>query len=203
MSMTYGKTEPTYFTDPDVVAILVHGTRTGKLAQVGGHIVDNYPILRYVPFVTKTLREWHQEELVLFGSLVEGVRKKMVSPHPISFTQADLQPLTQCFIYTGRPCGTAMLRDLSTGASAGVRTDRRRARVPCRLYVWGRFGHGQLWSLILTRTLIRCLVSQSASAISFVIMAAARFPKEAAKVQEQLDAVVGADRRECYVFYSR
>ena len=78
MSMTYGKTEPTYFTDPEVVAMAVHGTRLGKVAQVGGHVVDSYPILRHVPFVTKQLREWHKEELTLFTGLVDGVRRKIV-----------------------------------------------------------------------------------------------------------------------------
>lgn len=45
--------------------------------------------------------------------------------------------------------------------------------------------------------------AQSASAISFVIMAAAMYPEQQAKVQEQLDAVVGYDRgRSLYRFRS-
>ena len=79
MSMTYGKVEPTYFTDPEIVAIGTHGARLGKIVQIGAHVVDSYPILRYVPFVTSTLRKWHREELALFNSLVNGVREKMVS----------------------------------------------------------------------------------------------------------------------------
>ena len=78
MTMTYGKTEPTYFTDPEVVEMAVHGTRIGTVIQIGAHIVDSYPLLRYVPFVTSTLRKWHKEELALFTSLVNQVRHKMV-----------------------------------------------------------------------------------------------------------------------------
>ena len=77
--MTYGKTEPTYFTDPEVQEMAQHGTRLGKVVQIGSHIVDKYPMLSYVPFVTARLRRWHREELALFTSLVDGVRQRMVS----------------------------------------------------------------------------------------------------------------------------
>ena len=79
MTMTYGKTEPTYFTDPEVVEMAAHGARLGKVMQIGAHIVDTYPLLRYVPFVASTLKKWHKEELALFNSLVDDVRRKMVS----------------------------------------------------------------------------------------------------------------------------
>lgn len=41
---------------------------------------------------------------------------------------------------------------------------------------------------------------QTASAISFVAMAAAKYPKEAAKVQAELDAVIGGDRCKYILF---
>lgn len=78
LSITYGKTTQTYFTDPEVQEMAMHGARLGQTLRVGGHIVDSYPILRYVPFVTSTLRQWHREELALFSGLVDGVRTKMV-----------------------------------------------------------------------------------------------------------------------------
>ncbi|THG98718.1 hypothetical protein EW026_g3521 [Hermanssonia centrifuga] len=111
MTMTYGKTTPTYFTDPEVVEMTLYASRMGKLVQVGAHVVDRYPILSRVPWVTSTLKSWHCEELGLFNSLVDDVQKRM-----------------------------------------------------------------------------------SASAISFVTMAAAIHPAEQAKVQEEIDAVVGRDR---------
>lgn len=79
MTMTYGKTDPTYFTDPEVQEMAQHGARLGKVIQIGSHIVDKYPILAYVPFITARLRRWQREELALFTSLVGDVRQKMVS----------------------------------------------------------------------------------------------------------------------------
>ena len=76
--MTYGKTEPTYFTDPEVVEMALHGARLGKVVQLGGHVVDSYPFLRHIPFVASDLKQWHREELALFNRLVDGVRQKMV-----------------------------------------------------------------------------------------------------------------------------
>lgn len=51
----------------------------------------------------------------------------------------------------------------------------------------------------ITSTLIKLLelltlISQTASATSFVIMAAAKYPEEQAKVQAEFDSVVGKDR---------
>ncbi|KAJ3550664.1 hypothetical protein NM688_g5022 [Phlebia brevispora] len=152
MSMTYGKTEPTYFTDPEVQEMALHGTRFGKVVRIGAHVVDNYPILRYVPFVTATLRKWHREELQLFNSLVDGVRNKMEN-------------------HTAQPCFVTYL--LERQQEFGL-TDNELG------YLAGSmFGAGS---------------DTSASAISFVAMAAAMFPEEADKVREQLDAVVGRDR---------
>ena len=78
MTMTYGKTEPTYYTDPEVQEMVVHGTRLGSVIPLDYHIVDRFPILRHVPFVTSTLRQWHKEELGLFSSLVDGARVRAV-----------------------------------------------------------------------------------------------------------------------------
>ena len=78
MSSTYGKTGPTYYSDPEVQGIVVHGARLGKVVQVGSHVVDRYPILRNIPFVTSTLRRWHEEELEMFAKLVDDVRTNIV-----------------------------------------------------------------------------------------------------------------------------
>ena len=117
MSMTYGKTEPTYYTDPEVLAIGVHGTRLGKVAQVGAHVVDNYPILRHVPFVTKTLRQWHQEELALFTSQVNGVRTKIVREILCRTASSS-----QIYSFTGKSRRAPVFRDLFAGAPAGIRS---------------------------------------------------------------------------------
>ncbi|KIP04789.1 hypothetical protein PHLGIDRAFT_31183 [Phlebiopsis gigantea 11061_1 CR5-6] len=77
MSSTYGKIGPTYYSDPEVQGIVVHGARLGEVVQIGSHVVDRYPILRNIPFVTSTLRRWHEEELGMFSKLVDDVRAKV------------------------------------------------------------------------------------------------------------------------------
>lgn len=78
MTMTYGKTTPTHYGDPEVEEINVHNTRLGKVVPAGLHIVDNYPMLRHVPFVVATLKRWHEEELAFFSKMVDDVRVQVV-----------------------------------------------------------------------------------------------------------------------------
>lgn len=80
MTMTYGKTSPTYFSDPEVQEINRNGSRLGTLTQIGAksHVVDLYPILQYVPWVTRTLHQWHRDEMDLFTRQVDAARKQMV-----------------------------------------------------------------------------------------------------------------------------
>ena len=93
MTMTYGKTTPTYYTDPEVSEINIHTTRLGKVVPAGQHVVDNYPILRHVPFVASTLRRWHEEELSLFSTMVDLVRTQVVGALEIvAIYIADLMP---------------------------------------------------------------------------------------------------------------
>ena len=79
MTMTYGKTEPTYYTDPEVQEMIVHAGRVGGVIPLDYHVVDRFPILKNVPFVTSTLRQWHREELGLFSRLVDSARDRLVS----------------------------------------------------------------------------------------------------------------------------
>ena len=83
MTMTYGKTTPTYYTDPEVIEVNKCTTRLGKVIPAGQHIVDRYPLLRHIPFVVSTLRHWHKEELSLFSKMVEEVRVQVVSWHTL------------------------------------------------------------------------------------------------------------------------
>ena len=94
--MTYGKTTPTQYTDPEVQEVQIHTTRLGKVmpGPRGSHIVDRYPILRFVPLVAGTLRRWHEEELKLFERMVQGVREDVVSVifiHNMAFVDGNLR----------------------------------------------------------------------------------------------------------------
>lgn len=89
MTMTYGKTCPTYYSDPEVQEINRNGSRLGTLTQIGArsHIVDIYPFLRHIPWFTSTLRKWHQDELDLFTRQVQAARKQMVCIATYSMSQ--------------------------------------------------------------------------------------------------------------------
>ena len=78
--MTYGKTSSTYYSDPEVQEINRNGARLGTLTQIGArsHIVDTYPVLRHIPWFTRTLRKWHDDELDLFTRQLDAARLQMV-----------------------------------------------------------------------------------------------------------------------------
>ena len=78
MSITYGKTTPTAYSDPEVVAVNCCLERFGQVMRPGAYLVDTYPILKYVPGYLTQLKEWHQEELALFRGQLDLVREQMV-----------------------------------------------------------------------------------------------------------------------------
>ena len=78
LAITYGKTTPTTYTDPEVVSINCCFARVMRAVRPGTYLVDSYPILKYVPYYLSTLREWHQEELTLFQGQVDVVRQQLV-----------------------------------------------------------------------------------------------------------------------------
>lgn len=79
MSITYGKTTPTAYSDPEVVAVNRCLKRFGQVIRPGAYLVDTYPILKYVPGYLTELRKWHQEELALFQEQLNLVREQMVN----------------------------------------------------------------------------------------------------------------------------
>ncbi|KAL4071072.1 cytochrome P450 [Scleroderma yunnanense] len=77
LAITYGKTTPTAYTDPEAVAINRFMDRVMNTVRPGTYLVDSYPILKYVPYYLSTLRQWHQEELSFFQSQVDTVRQQL------------------------------------------------------------------------------------------------------------------------------
>ncbi|KAJ7587116.1 cytochrome P450 [Mycena floridula] len=83
MTLAYGKTTSTLYSDPEVRQINEYTRRLGVAARPGSYLVDAFPLLRYVPFYLSTLRSYHREELALFRSQLEAVRSKMVSEESV------------------------------------------------------------------------------------------------------------------------
>ena len=79
MSITYGKTTPTSYSDPEVQEVNRCLSFLGSVIRPGAYLVDAYPILRYIPGYLNDLRKGHPRELNLFRSQLDVVRKRMVS----------------------------------------------------------------------------------------------------------------------------
>ncbi|KAH7922532.1 cytochrome P450 [Leucogyrophana mollusca] len=79
MSITYGKTTPTTYADPEVIKIGSYQRRLGTMLRPGSYLVDTFPILRFVPGYLSQLKRWHQEELAFYKGQVDVVREHMAS----------------------------------------------------------------------------------------------------------------------------
>ncbi|KAG1798579.1 cytochrome P450 [Suillus plorans] len=152
MSFTYGKTTPTSYTDPEVVAINKALARFGQAIQPGAYLVDAYPILRFFPGYLSQLKAWHKEELALYDRQLDAVRRQMregtTSP---SFARFMLEHQKQY-----------QLEDKDLAYIAGA-----------------MFAAGS---------------DTTASAITMMMMAASTHTDVQARVQEELDDVVGRAR---------
>ncbi|KAK0447335.1 cytochrome P450 [Armillaria borealis] len=93
MTLTYGKTTPTSYTDPEVQQVNNCLFRLGAAVRPGTYLVDTFPILAYLPGYLSNLKRQHQEELALFREQVGTVKGKMVQDEelPPSFAKHLLQ----------------------------------------------------------------------------------------------------------------
>lgn len=79
MAISYGKTTPTSYSDPEVQAVNCCLRRLGSALRPGTYLVDTYSFLRYIPGYLSHLRKYHEEELQLFREQVNVVRKQLVT----------------------------------------------------------------------------------------------------------------------------
>lgn len=78
MTIGYGKTTPSSYSDPDVRAVNKCLARMGAALQPGAHLVDTYPILKYIPGYLSHLRQYQKEELALYNKHVSIVKEQLV-----------------------------------------------------------------------------------------------------------------------------
>ncbi|KZT41168.1 cytochrome P450 [Sistotremastrum suecicum HHB10207 ss-3] len=79
MTLTYGKTSPTSYSDPEVQMVNECTRRLGTVVKPGAWAVDSWPILRYVPGYLSVLNRHHREELALFRGQLDNVRNQMTA----------------------------------------------------------------------------------------------------------------------------
>ncbi|KAG1850810.1 cytochrome P450 [Suillus subalutaceus] len=92
LRVTYGKSTPTTYTDPEVVRIYKVLDHFGLVMRPGAYLVDRVPLLRYLPGYGKQLTEWHNEELSLYrhqlGRVKSEIEQNTADP---SFTKTLLE----------------------------------------------------------------------------------------------------------------
>ncbi|KAK0199456.1 cytochrome P450 [Desarmillaria ectypa] len=79
MTLTYGKTTPTSYTDPEIQLINQNTVQVAHSMRPGAYLVDSFPILRYIPTYLRELHAFHKQELDLFKSQIDIVRDRMSS----------------------------------------------------------------------------------------------------------------------------
>lgn len=92
LRVTYGKSTPTSYTDPEVIRIYKVLKHFELVMRPGAYLVDRVPLLRYLPGYGRQLTEWHNEELSLYrhqlGRVKSGIEQNKASP---SFTKTLLE----------------------------------------------------------------------------------------------------------------
>jgi hypothetical protein len=76
--VTYGKSTPTSYTDPEVIRIYKVLDHFQLAMRPGAYLVDRVPLLRYLPGYGKQLTEWHNEELSLYRHQLGRVKSEIV-----------------------------------------------------------------------------------------------------------------------------
>jgi hypothetical protein len=92
--VTYGKSTPTSYTDPEVIRIYKVLNHFELAMRPGAYLVDRVPLLRYLPGYGQQLTEWHNEELSLYRHQLERVKSEMVSS--FSFDEHDSFMFSLC-----------------------------------------------------------------------------------------------------------
>ncbi|EMD34421.1 hypothetical protein CERSUDRAFT_97680 [Gelatoporia subvermispora B] len=152
MEVTFGKTTPTSYSDPEVKAINQVVVNFGNALLPGKYLVNSFPFLKYIPFFVSHLKKMHKAEITLYREQLGIVKEKM-----------DKGEARSCF-------ATYLLEN------------------------YKRLGLSEGQMLYLTGSMFAAGTDTTAATLGFVSMAAACYPEAQARVQSQLNEVVGRDR---------
>ncbi|KAK0199383.1 cytochrome P450 [Desarmillaria ectypa] len=141
MTLTYGKTTPTSYTDPEVQQVNHCLSRLGAAIRPGTYLVDTFPILAYIPGYLSDLKQHHQEELTLFREQLGNVKGKLIQDEELapSFAKHLLQNQK-----------TYGLSDdelaYSAGAMFGAGSDTTAAAISFMVMACASFPDAQKWA---------------------------------------------------------
>ncbi len=78
LTLTYGKTTPTTFEDPDLQDMIRDVNRFRMVIPPGAYLVDTFPVLQWFPGYLSELRIWHRDSLELFRRCLSSVQTRIV-----------------------------------------------------------------------------------------------------------------------------
>lgn len=78
MHVVYGKETPTTLEDPYLVRLQKMVPRIQGAMAPGAYLCDRYPILQYIPFYGRELKQWAQEEYAIINGQFTLVKKQVV-----------------------------------------------------------------------------------------------------------------------------
>ncbi|GHJ87894.1 hypothetical protein NliqN6_4296 [Naganishia liquefaciens] len=87
LNIAYGRTEKVSYSDPDIQLVNRCGDRLGQTLRPGSFKVESLPWLRYVPNYTKTIDQWHADELALFRGQLDSARQRLKESSISCFTR--------------------------------------------------------------------------------------------------------------------
>ncbi|EMD42065.1 hypothetical protein CERSUDRAFT_120902 [Gelatoporia subvermispora B] len=152
MEVTFGKTTPTSYSDPEVKAIKNVAANFSGALLPGKYLVNSFPVLKHIPFFVSELKKMHMHEISLYRRLLGAVKESM-----------DKGEARSSF-------GTYLLENQS------------------------RLGLTEGEMVYLTGDMFIAGSDTTSAALGVVSMAAACYPEAQARVQAQLDEVVGRNR---------
>ncbi|SJL17991.1 uncharacterized protein ARMOST_21562 [Armillaria ostoyae] len=79
LTLTYGKTTPTTFDDPDLQDMIRDGNRFRMVILPGAYLVDTFPVLRWFPGYLSELKRWHRDSLGLCRRCLGSVQTRIDS----------------------------------------------------------------------------------------------------------------------------
>ncbi|OJA09456.1 hypothetical protein AZE42_02612 [Rhizopogon vesiculosus] len=151
MQVAYGKTAPTFATDPEVRSVRQRFVALSKAMRPGTYLVDSIPWLKYVPWYGRELREEFETNKRFYTSQLNHVKQQIQN-------NEDISPSFSKYMLENN-----------------------------HLY-----GFSETEVAFLAGGFIIAGMHSTAVTIATVLMAAACFPDEQAKVQAELDAVIGS-----------
>ncbi|KIK33988.1 hypothetical protein CY34DRAFT_813222 [Suillus luteus UH-Slu-Lm8-n1] len=87
MHVVYGKETPTTLEDPYLVRLQKMVPRIQGAMAPGAYLCDRYPILQYIPFYGRELKQWAQEEYAIINGQFTLVKKQVdanVAPQSVT-----------------------------------------------------------------------------------------------------------------------